>query len=161
MEAILFLVHPNDLENLIVQATTPQDVLESSYVKQYVWLGGAWNALNQSLNAGNAPNQSLDYVIEAEHPLSERNIGKAVHYNTVVRVAEIHEVLQTIPVEEVKTHYQYAVTQTTQQDLDQELNLAELKLIYLQLQDFYRDATRQNLAVLSVIMDAIHPQKLI
>lgn len=80
----------------------------------------------------------------------------------MVRVAEIHQVLQTIHVDAVKTHYQYLVTQTTQQaTLTQELNLAELKLIYLQLQDFYREATRQNLAIMSVIVDAIHPQKLI
>ena len=161
MQAILLLVHPNDLERLILQATTPQDVLDSDLIKQYVWLGSAWDSLNKILNAENAPNQSLAYVIEAEHPLSERNIGRAVHYNTVVRVAEIHQVLQTIHVDSVKTHYQYLVTQTTQQTIDQELNLAELKLIYLQLQDFYREATRQNLAIMSVIVDAIHPQKLI
>ncbi len=161
MEAILLLVHPNDLEKLIIQATSPQDVLDSADIKEHVWLGSAWDTLNKTLNAENAPEKSLQYVIQAEHPLSDRNIGRAVHYNTVVRVAEIHQALQRITVDAVKTHYQYLVTQTTQQAVEQELNLAELKLIYLQLQDLYRDATRQNLAVLSVIVDAIHPQKLI
>ena len=161
MEAILLLVHPNDLEKLIIQATSPQDVLDSADIKEHVWLGSAWDTLNKTLNAENAPEKSLQYVIQAEHPLSDRNIGRAVHYNTVVRVAEIHQALQSITVDAVKTHYQYLVTQTTQQAVEQELNLAELKLIYLQLQDLYRDATRQNLAVLSVIVDAIHPQKLI
>lgn len=161
MEAILLLVHPNDLEKLILQATSPQDVLDSADIKAHVWLGSAWDTLNKTLNTENAPKQSLQYVIQAEHPLSDRNIGRAVHYNTVVRVAEIHQALQTITVDAVKTHYQYLVTQTTQQAVEQELNLAELKLIYLQLQDLYRNATRQNLAVLSVIVDAIHPQKLI
>ena len=161
MEAILLLVHPNDLEKLIIQATSPQDVLDSADIKEHVWLGSAWDTLNKTLNAENAPEKSLQYVIQAEHPLSDRNIGRAVHYNTVVRVAEIHQALQSITVDAVKTHYQYLVTQTTQQAVEQELNLAELKLIYLQLQDFYRDATRQNLAVLSVIVDAIRPQKLI
>jgi hypothetical protein len=161
MEAILLLVHPNDLEKLIIQATSPQDVLDSADIKEHVWLGSAWDTLNKTLNAENAPEKSLQYVIQAEHPLSDRNIGRAVHYNTVVRVAEIHQALQSITVDAVKTHYQYLVTQTTQQAVEQELNLAELKLIYLQLQDLYRDATRQNLAVLSVIVDAIRPQKLI
>jgi len=45
--------------------------------------------------------------------------------------------------------------------LAQELRLAELKLIYLQLQDFYRDAAHHNWAVLSVIQDKIRPEKLI
>jgi hypothetical protein len=60
-----------------------------------------------------------------------------------------------------KKRYQFAVVNTAPEALAQELRLAELKLIYLQLQDFYREAARKNWAVLSVIQDKIRPEKLI
>lgn len=161
MEAILFLVHPNDLEKLIVQAETPQDVLESSLLHQSLYLGDAWESLHEILQTPDLVLPALSYVIQAEHPLSERNVGKAVTYNTVVRTDEIYHALEKIHVDEVKKHYQFSATVITQQLQTQELKLAELKLIYLQLQDLYRDAAQQNMAVLSVIQDGIQPAKLI
>jgi hypothetical protein len=79
----------------------------------------------------------------------------------VVRVAELQQALQQLTVDEVKKRYQFAVVNTAPEALAQELRLAELKLIYLQLQDFYREAARKNWAVLSVIQDKIRPEKLI
>lgn len=161
MEAILFLVHPNDLETLIIQAETPQDVLESSSLQQSLYLGDAWQSLHELLQLPDLVKPVLSWVIQAEHPLSARNVGKAVSYNTVVRAAEIYHVLQNIHVDEVKKHYQFSNVITALQAQTQELKLAELKLIYLQLQDLYRDAAQRNMAVLSVIQDGIKPAKLI
>ena len=75
--------------------------------------------------------------------------------------AHIQQQLQKLSVDELKKRYQFEVVQTAPEELAQEIRLAELKLIYLQLQDFYRDAARQNLAVLSVFQTRIKPEKLI
>lgn len=160
MEAVLLLIHPNDLETLILEAESPQDVLDSAFMRQSLYLGTAWETLNQALHPAEQP--ALEFAIQAEHPLSERlRHPDAVRYNTVVRVAELQQALQRLTVDEVKKRYQFAVVNTAPEALAQELRLAELKLIYLQLQDFYRDAAHHNWAVLSVIQDKIRPEKLI
>ena len=163
MEASLFLIHPNDLETLILEAETAQSVLESPFIQQSLYLGDTWDVVNRALNPeGQAAQNALQYVIQAEHPLSERiDHPEAVHYNTVVRTDEIQQQLQKLSVDELKKRYQFDVVQTAPEELAQEIRLAELKLIYLQLQDFYRDAARQNLAVLSVFQTRIKPEKLI
>ena len=163
MEAVLFLIYPNDLETLILEAETSQNVLESEFMQQSLYLGTAWETLNQALNpAGQPAQEGMEFAIQAEHPLSERlSHPDVVRYNTVVRVAELQQALQQLTVDEVKKRYQFAVVNTAPEALAQELRLAELKLIYLQLQDFYREAARKNWAVLSVIQDKIRPEKLI
>lgn len=159
MDAILFLVKPNDLETLILEAETPQDVLESPFMQHSLFLGETWEVLNQLLNPQGQSKTSLTYAIETEHPLSDRRPGLslAVHYNTVVRVDEIQHILANLSVDEIKKRYLLSIADTTPEN---ELKLAELKLIYLQLQSFYRDAARQNLTVLSVIQDGIRLEKL-
>ena len=162
MEASLFLIHPNDLETLIIEADSAQAVLESNFILQSLYLGQTWQSVNHALSLDQQSSSPLQYAIQAEHPLSERiDHPEAVHYNTVVKVAEIQQQLQQLSVDELKKRYQFDVVQTSPEELAQELYLAELKLIYLQLQDFYRDAARQNLAVISVIQNKIQPEKLI
>ena len=70
MEAVLFLIHPNDLETLILEAESPQDVLDSAFMRQSLYLGTAWETLNQALHPAEQP--ALEFAIQAEHPLSER-----------------------------------------------------------------------------------------
>lgn len=162
MQASLFLIHPNDLETLILEVENAQAVLDSPFIQQSFYLGHAWETVNRALNPQPQAATALQYAIQAEHPLSERiDHPEAVHYNTVVRTAEIQQQLQNLSVSELKKRYQFDVVQTAPEELAQELYLAELKLIYLQLQDFYRTAVRQNLAVLSVIQQQIQPEKLI
>ena len=158
MDAILYLIPPNDLETLILEAETPQDVLDSPFVQHSLFLGEAWQELNPLLSV-NSDSAALGYAIQAEHPLSDRRPGLslAVHYNTVVRVAEIHQALQQLSVDEIKKRYLVTIAETAP---EQELKLAELKLLFLQLQDLYRDAVRHNLSVLSVIQDGIRLDKL-
>ena len=160
MDAILYLVQPNDLETLILEAETPQDVLDSPFMQHSLFLGQAWDALNPLLNPQGHSDTPLAYAIRAEHPISDRRPGLslAVHYNTVVRVAEIHQALSALSVEEIKKRYQLSIANIAP---EHELKLAELKLIYLQLQNMYRDAVRQNLTVLSVIQDSIRLERLI
>ncbi|WP_180041423.1 MULTISPECIES: DUF1877 family protein [unclassified Acinetobacter] len=159
MDAILYLIPPNDLETLILEAETPQDVLDSPFVQHSFFLGEAWQELNPLLSVNRDSAAALNYAIQAEHPLSERRPGLslAVHYNTVVRVAEIHQALQQLSVDEIKKRYLVTIAETAP---EQELKLAELKLLFLQLQDLYRDAARHNLSVLSVIQDGIRLDKL-
>ncbi len=163
MEASLLLIHPNDLETLILEAQTSQDVLESAYIQRSLYLGASWQMLNQAIvppSQGNA--SALQYAIQAEHPLSERIASlSAVHYSGAVRVSEIYQALQALSADEVKKRYQFAVVQSSPEALEQELRLAELKLIYQQLQEFYFEAADENYAVLSVIQPAIRPEKLI
>lgn len=163
MQASLLLIHPNDLEVLILEAETSQDVLESAFNRQSLYLGAAWETLNQALNPLNQQAEnSLKFAIQAEHPLSERmKQADAARYNTVVRTVDIQKNLQSLTVDEMKKRYQFAVVHTAPEALAQELRLAELKLIYAQLQDFYREAVRHNWAVLSVIQAQIRPEKLI
>ncbi|OTG92266.1 DUF1877 family protein [Acinetobacter sp. ANC 3813] len=162
MEASLFLIHPNDLETLIIEADNSQAVLESNFILQSLYLGQTWDSVNHALNVDQQSSTPLQYAIQAEHPLSERiDHPETVHYNTVVRVSEIQQQLQQLSVDELKKRYQFDVVHTAPAELAQELYLAELKLIYLQLQDFYRDAAKQNLAVISVIQKKIQPEKLI
>ncbi|UUS65102.1 MULTISPECIES: DUF1877 family protein [unclassified Acinetobacter] len=158
MDAILYLIPPNDLETLILEAETPQDVLDSPFVQHSLFLGEAWQELNPLLSV-NSDSVAALYAIQAEHPLSERRPGLslAVHYNTVVRVAEIHQALQQLSVDEIKKRYLVMIAENAP---EQELKLAELKLLFLQLQDLYRDAVRHNLSVLSVIQDGIRLDKL-
>lgn len=160
MDAILYLVQPNDLETLILEAETPQDVLDSSFMQHSLFLGQAWDVLNPLLNPQGHSDTPLAYAIRAEHPISDRRPGLslAVHYNTVVRVAEIHHALSALSVEEIKKRYLLSIANIAP---EHELQLAELKLIYLQLQSIYRDAVRQNLTVLSVIQDSIRLERLI
>lgn len=160
MDAILYLVQPNDLEILILEAETPQDVLDSPFMQHSLFLGQAWDVLNQLLNPQSHSDTPLVYAIQAEHPISDRRPGLslAVHYNTVVRVAEIHQALLVLSVEEIKKRYQLSIADIAP---EHELKLAELKLIYLQLQNMYRDAVRQNLTVLSAIQDSIRLERLI
>ncbi|WP_180121085.1 DUF1877 family protein [Acinetobacter sp. YH12086] len=159
MDAILYLIPPNDLETLILEAETPQDVLDSPFVQHSFFLGEAWQELNPLLSLNSDSAAALSYAIQAEHPLSERRPGLslAVHYNTVVRVAEIHQALQQLSVDEIKKRYLVTIAETAP---EQELKLAELKLLFLQLQDLYRDAVHNNLSVLSVIQDGIRLDKL-
>ena len=159
MDAILYLIPPNDLETLILEAETPQDVLDSPFVQHSLFLGEAWQELNPLLSVNSDSVAALSYAIQAEHPLSERRPGLslAVNYNTVVRVAEIHQALQQLSVDEIKKRYLVTIAETAP---EQELKLAELKLLFLQLQDLYRDAVRHNLSVLSVIQDGIRLDKL-
>ena len=163
MLASLLLIHPNDLETLIIEAETIQYVLESSFIRQSFYLGNVWEALNQVLNPANQQAEnSLKFIIQTEHPLSEKiNQPSLVRYNTVVRVSEIQKNLQHLTVDEIKKRYQFTVANTAPEALEQELRLAELKLIYLQLQDFYREAIRNNWAVVSVFQEKIQPEKLI
>lgn len=163
MEASLYLIHPNDLETLILEAGNSQAVLESPFIQQSLYLGDTWDTVNRALNPeGQTAEHALQYVIQAEYPLSERiDHPEAVRYNTVVRTAEIQQQLRSLSVDELKKRYQFDIVHTAPEALAQEIRLAELKLIYVQLQDLYRTAARQNFAVLSVIQSKIRPEKLI
>lgn len=163
MQASLLLVHPNDLETFILEAQTAEDVLMSPLIQQSLYLGETWDILNQAFQLTNQQaKNSLAFILQAEHLLSERiHQANSVRYNTVVRVSEIQKSLQDVSTDEIKKSYQFIVVQTVPEVLTEELRLAELKLIYSQLQDFYQEAVHHNWAVVSVIQEKIQPEKLI
>lgn len=156
MQTILYTIHPNDLETLMIEAEQLDDVLHSPFLKDKEVFDVIGQHLASLLNniSTDSHHQTISYSMQGEYPLSERlHPANTVHYNPVVQVVEIHQALDAI-----------SVAQFKQQVITAEPSIyssAELVLDFQQLQSFYQDAARQNLAVISVVAPDLIAKKVI
>ena len=173
MEALLLTIHPDDLEQLIIRATTIDDVKSSSSVQTKLALGKTWHALHFLLtgqdNAGKPP---LAYSISAQHavfqhpPFHDEAQQSPVRYNPVVLVSEIEHQLSRLTTDDFRKRYKADEIRASKvyphywgEHADSEVE--ELTLAFTQLQDFYQYAQKNNLAVISIVSSEIGNEKLI
>ena len=173
MEALLLTIHPYDLEQLIIRATTIDDVKSSSSVQTKLSLGKTWHALHFLLTgqdtAGEPP---LAYSISAQHavfqhpPFHDAAQQSPVRYNPVVLVSEIEHQLSRLTTDDFRKRYKADEIRASKvyphywgEHADSEVE--ELTLAFTQLQDFYQYAQKNNLAVISIVSSEIGNEKLI
>ena len=173
MEALLLTIHPDDLEQLIIRATTIDDVKSSSSVQTKLALGKTWHALHFLLTgqdtAGEPP---LAYSISAQHavfqhpPFHDAAQQSPVRYNPVVLVSEIEHQLSRLTTDDFRKRYKADEIRASKvyphywgEHADSEVE--ELTLAFTQLQDFYQYAQKNNLAVISIVSSEIGNEKLI
>ena len=173
MEALLLTIHPYDLEQLIIRATTIDDVKASSSIQTKLSLGKTWHALHFLLtgqdHAGEPP---LSYSISAQHPVFQHPPfhdaaqQSPVRYNPVVLVSEIEHQLSRLTTRDFRKRYKADELRASKvyphywgEHADSEVE--ELTLAFTQLQDFYQYAKKSNLAVISIVSSEIGNEKLI
>lgn len=174
MEALLLTIHPYDLEQLIIGATTINDVKTSSSIQTKLSLGKTWHALHFLLtgqdSAGEPP---LSYTISAQHavfqhpPFQDDTPQQSpVRYNTVVLVSEIEHQLSKLTTDDFRKCYKADEIRASKvyphywgEHVQSEVE--ELTLAFTQLQDFYQYAKKSNFAVISIISSEIGNEKLI
>lgn len=173
MEALLLTIHPYDLEQLIISATTIDDVKASASIQTKLSLGKTWHALHFLLTGQDAAGESpLSYTISAEHavfqhpPLHDAAKQSSVRYNTVVLVSEIERDLSLLTTDDFRKRYKADEIRASKvyphywgEHADSEVE--ELTLAFTQLQDFYQYAKKNNLAVISIVSSEIGNEKLI
>lgn len=170
MQTLLFTIHPNDLETLMIEAEQLSDVLESGYLKDKEIFDVIGQHLAMVLNniATATEHHALTYSMRAAYTLSERlHPINTVHYNPVVHVVEIHQALEATSLEQFKKYalndltQHLAVSKSTADIQKLDYPQAELLLEFQQLKSFYQDATRQNMAVISVVAANLIAEKVI
>jgi hypothetical protein len=93
MQMLLFALKPNTLEQLILNANEPQDIINCEEILYRLQLDTTWPALDFLLQ--NYP--ILKEALHPIHPLTTRSMqGAQVHYNTAVRVGDVYEALNNL-----------------------------------------------------------------
>ncbi len=166
MDAFLFSIAPNDLENLMLDAESMGDIEQAPYKQQQIDLGGLWPVLGQMFSQQRSTHLNLHDLIYAEYPISEHpKIKSVAHYNPAVHVMELTQALEQIGVEDLQKYcQQHRHTSEIAQlvgDHSAQLDEAELILLLTQLKSFYRHAMEQNYAVVSLIAENLRPKQLI
>lgn len=166
MDAFLFSIAPNDLENLMLDAESMRDIEQAQSLQQHIDLGLLWPVLNQMLSQHSSVNLNLHDLIYAEYPISEHPKLKPVaRYNPAVHVMELTQALEKISVEDLQKYCQQrSHTSEIAQllgDKTARLDEAELILLLTQLKSFYHHAMQQNHAVVSLIAENLRPKRLI
>ena len=166
MDAFLFSIAPNDLENLMLDAYSMEDIEHAPNLQQQIDLGKLWPVLDQVLSQHSSASLSLHDLIYAEYPISEHPKLKPVaRYNPAVHVMELTQALEQISTEDLQKYCrQHRPTSDVAQLLGNntaELDQAELTLLLTQLKSFYRNAMQQNHAVISLIAENLRPKRLI
>lgn len=166
MDAFLFSIAPNDLENLMLDAYSMHDIEHAPNLQQQIDLGKLWPVLDQVLSQHSSASLSLHDLIYAEYPMSEHPQLKPVaRYNPAVHVMELTQALERISTEDLQKYcLQHRHTSDVAQllgDHTAQLDQAELTLLLTQLKSFYRNAMQQNHAVISLIAENLRPKRLI
>ena len=66
MDAFLFSIAPNDLENLMLDAESMGDIEQAPYKQQQIDLGGLWPVLGQMFSQQRSTHLNLHDLIYAE-----------------------------------------------------------------------------------------------
>lgn len=159
MNAILLAIEPNDLEILMIEAQTLDEIYHAPSIRAKLNLGETWQALQVLLlkkDESTAQNQALHYVIQAEYAFSHSALRIAnVRYNPVIEVDEIAKALEQISIDEFKHRYDPDLLNQHKlfpfqwgNDVDKEQR--ELLMLFAQLKNFYELAQQHNHAVITL-----------
>lgn len=157
MKAVLLALEPNDLEILMIEAQTLDEIYHAKTIYSKVNLGEIWRALEyllHQLDVKNEQNAPLQFAIEAEYPFTQSALTE-VRYNPMTQVEQIAKALESISVEQLK--HQFDPEQLKQQKFfpfnwgtQPDKEFLELSMIFTQLQHFYTLAKQHNHAVISL-----------
>ncbi|WP_130803922.1 DUF1877 family protein [Acinetobacter ihumii] len=158
MNAVLLAIEPNDLEILMLEAQSIDEIYHAPSIRSKLNLGETWQSLQFLLTRSAKQHQDspLVFAIEAEYAFAHPALAVAsVRYNPVVEVEEIAKELDTISTEQFK--HQFDPEQLNQNKLfpfhwgrDVEKEQAELAMLFVQLKNFYELAKQHNYAVISL-----------
>ncbi|MHA3891982.1 DUF1877 family protein [Acinetobacter sp. GXMZU3951] len=166
MDAFLFSIAPNELENLMLDAYSLRDIEQATQQHPHIDLGELWRLLDQALTQHSPAQLNLHDVVYAEYPISEHPKLKSVaRYNPAIHVIELSQVLEQISSEDLHHYCQKHLATSELEALlgDQraQLDEAELTLLLSQLKSFYHNAMKNNHAVVSLIAENIRPKHFI
>lgn len=157
MNAILLAIEPNDLEILMIEAETPDEIYHATSIRSKLNMGETWQALQALLSKdAGAEQQALNFAIQAEYPFSHPTLSVAnLCYNPVIEVDEITKALQRISIDQFK--HRYDSDWLNQQKLfpfnwgkDPDKEERELVMLFGQLKNFYELAQQHNHAVITL-----------
>lgn len=156
MNAILLAIEPNDLEILMIEAQTLDEVYHAETIRAKLNLGETWQALQLLLLHGAKAEQALRFAIQAEYAFSHPALSVAnICYNPVIEVDEIAKALEQISLDEFKHRYDPALLNQHKvfpfqwgRDVDKEQR--ELLMLFGQLKNFYELAKQHNHAVITL-----------
>jgi hypothetical protein len=149
MQMLLFALDANTLEQLILNAQQPQDIIDCDAILYRLQLDENWQALDALLQSDPVLKEALHPI----HPLTTRTLqGVKAHYNTVVRVSDVYDALNHLESSEVIQEKQVKQIQAASIEREDSVNelLASLHLSFNQLQNFYYHAAEHNLVVVSL-----------
>lgn len=141
MQMVLLALEANKLEQLILNVQNLENLLACDAITHRLELNKHWQMLDRLMQNDSI----LKEVFHPIHPLTHHPLAAAeVHYNTVVRVADVYEALNNLDIHTF-LQAQYAASVK----LDESI-LADLRLDFNQIQRFYYHAADQNLVVVAV-----------
>lgn len=156
MDTILLSIEPNDLETILIDAETIQEIYRDRDLKNKLNLKESASILHFLLtgkeSGGEAP---LSFTIFGEYPFVHiQTVVESAKYNSAVIVAEIAEALHLLSTEEIKRRFEQEEFKRSQ--LYHHLNsnnLITLELLlenFIRLKFFYGHAHENNQAVISL-----------
>ncbi|MBJ9983927.1 DUF1877 family protein [Acinetobacter sp. S40] len=158
MNAVLLALEPNDLEILMIEAQTLDEVYHAPSIRAKLNVGETWQALQILLfkDERTAQDQALHFAIQAEYAFSHPALSVAnLRYNPVIEVDEIANALERISIDDFKHRYDPALLNQKKvfpfhwgNDVDKEQR--ELLMLFAQLKNFYELAQQHNHAVITL-----------
>ncbi|MCU4358170.1 YfbM family protein [Acinetobacter ursingii] len=156
MNAILLAIEPNDLEILMIEAESLDEIYHATSIRSKLNLGETWQVLHALLTKDLDQQHALQFAIEAEYAFSHPSLSVAhVRYNPVIEVDEIAKALEQISMDNFKHRYDPAWLNQHKlfpfqwgKDVDKEQR--ELLMLFGQLKNFYELAKQHNHAVISL-----------
>ena len=158
MNAVLLAIEPNDLEILMIEAQTLDEIYHAETIRAKLNLGETWQALRLLLLHGVTAEQAqaLNFAIQAEYAFSHPALSVAnIRYNPVIEVEEITKSLEQISIDEFKHRYDSALLNQHKEfpfhwGNDEEKEQRELLMLFGQLKKFYELAKQHNYAVITL-----------